>query len=421
MLVRILACGICGSDLHFLRHGETMVSMTDADAAVHGRARHGDGAASTCRATSSWATSSVPRSSSSGPTPPAPRPALVWCRSRCCSRRPGLHQLAYNNAYPGRLRPVHGVVGPARPRGPQRARLPARRADRAAGGGHPRRGPLGGDGRATAPSWWDAGRSGLAVIAGAAGRRRRVDRGRRPLPDAPGHGAHHGGDRGRRPDRGGRGRRLAPARRAPSPGGLRGGGGAGHAPAAAARRAPRDPRSRSSGCAWSPTGSCPSSPSPRSCRCTSPWPTAPTSSPARCGPWPRGTSTCRPMITGTVDLDGVPGAFEALARPDEHVKILVEPGADVTPPASGRSLASARLAVAEVRRRAGPGRPGPVGAGRSHRRALGGVELSRPPPLVVAGPRRRGRGGFARGLRPDPEAPARSRAASRCRPAGSRP
>jgi threonine dehydrogenase-like Zn-dependent dehydrogenase len=32
-----------------------------------------------------------------------------------------------------------------------------------------------------------------------------------------------------------------------------------------------------------------------------------------------------PMITGTVDLPGVPGAFEALAHPDEHVKILVEP------------------------------------------------------------------------------------------------
>ncbi|HUY64037.1 MAG TPA: zinc-binding dehydrogenase [Acidimicrobiales bacterium] len=32
-----------------------------------------------------------------------------------------------------------------------------------------------------------------------------------------------------------------------------------------------------------------------------------------------------PMITGTVDLVGVPGAFEALASPDEHVKILVEP------------------------------------------------------------------------------------------------
>jgi threonine dehydrogenase-like Zn-dependent dehydrogenase len=32
-----------------------------------------------------------------------------------------------------------------------------------------------------------------------------------------------------------------------------------------------------------------------------------------------------PMITGTVDLSGVPGAFDALAQPDEHVKILVEP------------------------------------------------------------------------------------------------
>lgn len=34
-----------------------------------------------------------------------------------------------------------------------------------------------------------------------------------------------------------------------------------------------------------------------------------------------------PMITGTVDLAGVPGAFDTLASPDEHVKILVEPTA----------------------------------------------------------------------------------------------
>ncbi|HVC68946.1 MAG TPA: zinc-binding dehydrogenase [Acidimicrobiales bacterium] len=32
-----------------------------------------------------------------------------------------------------------------------------------------------------------------------------------------------------------------------------------------------------------------------------------------------------PMVTGTVDLDGVPGAFDALGHPDEQVKILVEP------------------------------------------------------------------------------------------------
>ncbi len=32
-----------------------------------------------------------------------------------------------------------------------------------------------------------------------------------------------------------------------------------------------------------------------------------------------------PLITGRVDLEGVAGAFEALARPDEHCKILVTP------------------------------------------------------------------------------------------------
>ena len=33
----------------------------------------------------------------------------------------------------------------------------------------------------------------------------------------------------------------------------------------------------------------------------------------------------RPMITGEVDLDGVAGAFEALGNPDQHCKILVVP------------------------------------------------------------------------------------------------
>lgn len=33
-----------------------------------------------------------------------------------------------------------------------------------------------------------------------------------------------------------------------------------------------------------------------------------------------------PMITGVCGVDGVPAAFEALGRPEEHVKILVEPG-----------------------------------------------------------------------------------------------
>ena len=32
-----------------------------------------------------------------------------------------------------------------------------------------------------------------------------------------------------------------------------------------------------------------------------------------------------PLITGRVGVDEVPSAFEALASPDEHAKILVEP------------------------------------------------------------------------------------------------
>jgi threonine dehydrogenase-like Zn-dependent dehydrogenase len=32
-----------------------------------------------------------------------------------------------------------------------------------------------------------------------------------------------------------------------------------------------------------------------------------------------------PLITGKVGVEGVPGAFEDLANPDKHAKILVEP------------------------------------------------------------------------------------------------
>jgi threonine dehydrogenase-like Zn-dependent dehydrogenase len=38
-----------------------------------------------------------------------------------------------------------------------------------------------------------------------------------------------------------------------------------------------------------------------------------------------------PMVTGTCGIDGVPAAFDALGRPDEHVKILVEPGGPALP------------------------------------------------------------------------------------------
>jgi threonine dehydrogenase-like Zn-dependent dehydrogenase len=38
-----------------------------------------------------------------------------------------------------------------------------------------------------------------------------------------------------------------------------------------------------------------------------------------------------PMITGRCGVEGVPAAFEALGHPEEHVKILVEPGGPAVP------------------------------------------------------------------------------------------
>ena len=35
-----------------------------------------------------------------------------------------------------------------------------------------------------------------------------------------------------------------------------------------------------------------------------------------------------PLITGTVGLDGVAGAFEALGDPEAHAKVLVDPSSD---------------------------------------------------------------------------------------------
>jgi threonine dehydrogenase-like Zn-dependent dehydrogenase len=45
-----------------------------------------------------------------------------------------------------------------------------------------------------------------------------------------------------------------------------------------------------------------------------------------------GKAQCAPLITGTVGLDGVEGAFEALGAPDVHAKILIDPGSDLKLP-----------------------------------------------------------------------------------------
>ncbi|HWS48388.1 MAG TPA: zinc-binding dehydrogenase [Acidimicrobiia bacterium] len=40
-----------------------------------------------------------------------------------------------------------------------------------------------------------------------------------------------------------------------------------------------------------------------------------------------------PMITGVCGIEGVPAAFDTLGRPEEHVKVLVEPGGPAVPAA----------------------------------------------------------------------------------------
>ena len=40
----------------------------------------------------------------------------------------------------------------------------------------------------------------------------------------------------------------------------------------------------------------------------------------------------RPLITGTVGLDGVEAAFAALANPDTHAKILIDPASNLLAP-----------------------------------------------------------------------------------------
>jgi Alcohol dehydrogenase GroES-like domain len=39
-----------------------------------------------------------------------------------------------------------------------------------------------------------------------------------------------------------------------------------------------------------------------------------------------------PLVTGTVGLDGVENAFDALGDPGAHVKILIDPKSDATSP-----------------------------------------------------------------------------------------
>jgi len=45
-----------------------------------------------------------------------------------------------------------------------------------------------------------------------------------------------------------------------------------------------------------------------------------------------GNVNAEPLVTGTVGLPGVAAAFDALADPKAHAKILIDPKSDATSP-----------------------------------------------------------------------------------------
>jgi threonine dehydrogenase-like Zn-dependent dehydrogenase len=100
MLVRILACGICGSDLHFLRHGETMVKMTDDMLPSMGDRGMGMAAIDLSRDIV-MGHEFCAEVLELGPDTAGPRPGSRVVSIPVLLSSGGLHQLAYNNDYPG--------------------------------------------------------------------------------------------------------------------------------------------------------------------------------------------------------------------------------------------------------------------------------------------------------------------------------
>ena len=102
------------------------------------------------------------------------------------------------------------------------------------------------------------------------------------------------------------------------------------------RRPTQHPGRSSSVCAWNPTRSARPWPSTRRSISASSSATAPSSSATPSTSSPRARSTPRLSITGTVGLDGVANAFDALADPEQHAKIIIDPRSTATAPETSR-------------------------------------------------------------------------------------
>jgi threonine dehydrogenase-like Zn-dependent dehydrogenase len=100
MLVRVLACGICGSDLHFLRHGPNMVAMTDDMLPSMGSSVMGMAPIDLGRDIV-MGHEFCAEVLETGPETAGPAPGTQVVSIPVLLTGTGLRQLAYNNDYPG--------------------------------------------------------------------------------------------------------------------------------------------------------------------------------------------------------------------------------------------------------------------------------------------------------------------------------
>jgi threonine dehydrogenase-like Zn-dependent dehydrogenase len=324
MLVRILACGICGSDLHFLRHGETMVSMTDDMLPSMGAQAMGMAPIDRSRDIvmgHEFCAEVVEL----GPDTAGPEPGTRVVSVPVLLSSTGLHQLAYNNAYPGAYAQYMLLSAPLAlevPNGLDSGH--AALTEPLAVGIHAvaRSGATARDGALVV----GCGPVGLAVIAAlrSAGvesivasdfssRRRAMalTMGAVAAVDPAEEGvvdAWHRVD-GRRP--------LVAFEAVGVPGMLQ----------QLLRDLPPGTRVAVVGVCMEPDEILPFFAIAKELSVHFALAYGPDEFAGALRSLAEGEIDASPMITGTVDLDGVPGAFEALARPDEHVKILVEPAA----------------------------------------------------------------------------------------------
>jgi threonine dehydrogenase-like Zn-dependent dehydrogenase len=324
MLVRILACGICGSDLHFLRHGETMVSMTNEMLPSMGAQGMGMAPIDLSRDIvmgHEFCAEVVEL----GPDTAGPKPGARVVSIPVLLSSDGLHQLAYNNAYPGGYAQYMVLSAPLALEVPNG--LDARHAaltEPLAVGIHAvaRAGATARDGALVV----GCGPVGLAVIAAlrAVGvesivaadlspRRRAMalTMGAIAAVDPTEEGvvdAWHRLD-GRRP--------LVAFEAVGVPGMLQ----------QMLSDLPPGTRVAVVGVCMEPDQILPFFAIAKELSVHFALAYGADEFAGALRALAEGEIDASPMITGTVDLDAVPGAFEALARPDEHVKILVEPRA----------------------------------------------------------------------------------------------